>query len=169
MLLTDEEKRKQEKIINIFKCFEKDTLEEDFNTLEKELKKATYLSCDLKEILGYLISLKKEKNYTYEKVGEVTTFLIQKYEEKKITKEELIRIIFHVPCYAGYILNRLKKDLNDEDFSLLYQESLMYEEDYFLPIYDLDYENYWIDREKDNQYLKKNYGLSLVKSDKNVS
>lgn len=169
MLIADEEIKKKEKILDMLKRFEKDETEEDFEDLEKELTKSPYLTNDLKNVLNYLIELKKRKEYTFSKAEEVTHFLLQKYEEKTLTKDELIHLVFHVPCYAGHILNLLKKDFDDEDFSLLYQESLNYEEDYFLPIYDLDNENFWIDRETDVAYLKKNYGLTLVKSDKNVS
>ena len=169
MLLSDEEKLKQEKIINIFKRFEQKNTKEELSRFGEELSKNEYLSPDLKELLQYLISFKLKGDYSEQTVQELTEFLIAKYKEKILTKSELIRLLFHLPCYIGLILNQIKEDLNEQDYSDLYQESIDFEEDYLIPIYDLNYENLCIDAKIDQEYLYKNYSLKRSKSDKNVS
>lgn len=51
MLLSDEEKIEQEKIINIFKKFEQKKTKEELNDFSEELSQKEYLSQDLKELL----------------------------------------------------------------------------------------------------------------------
>ena len=149
MFLSDEEKLKQEKIINTFKRFEQKNTKEELSKFGEELSKNGYLSQDLKELLQYLVSFK--------------------IKEKILTKSELIRLLFHLPCYVGQVLNQIKGDLDEQDYSDLYQESIDFEEDYLIPIYDLSCGNLCINSKIDQEYLYKNYSLKRNKSDKNVS
>lgn len=169
MLLSDEEKIEQEKVINIFKKFEQKKTKEELNDFSEELSQKEYLSQDLKELLQYLVSFKLKEDYSEQTVQELTALLILKYKEKILTKNELIRLVFHLPCYIGQILNDIKDDLTEQDYSDLYHESLDFEEEYIVPIYDLNYENLSIDSKIDQEYLYKNYSLKRSKSDKNVS
>lgn len=169
MFLSDEEKLKQEKIINTFKRFEQKNTKEELSKFGEELSKNRYLSQDLKELLQYLVSFKIKEDYSEQKVQELTELLITKYKEKILTKSELIRLLFHLPCYVGQVLNQIKGDLDEQDYSDLYQESIDFEEDYLIPIYDLSCGNLCINSKIDQEYLYKNYSLKRNKSDKNVS
>ena len=65
--------------------------------------------------------------------------------------------------------NQIKEDLNEQDYDYLYEESIDYEEEYLISIYDLNYDNIPINKKIDQVYLSKNYTLKRHKSDKIVS
>ena len=82
MLLSDEEKIEQEKVINIFKKFEQKKTKEELNDFSEELSQKEYLSQDLKELLQYLVSFKLKEDYSEQTVQELTALLILKYKLK---------------------------------------------------------------------------------------
>lgn len=159
----------KEKNINVLKKFVSKNTKEELNAFYSELLKKEDLSPNLKELLLYLVTFKEQEDYSIQSIQDLTELLITKYKEKILSSHELICLIFHLPCYIGLILNQIKEDLNEQDYDYLYEESIDYEDEYLISIYDLNYDNIPINKKIDQVYLSKNYTLKRHKSDKIVS
>ena len=120
------------------------------------------------ELLLVMKTRKEIESMDPKEILEITKEILIAYQEKKISKKELIDEIFSVPCYIGKILNAIRLDLQEEDFWHLYSNCLDKEEEYLLPIYDLDASNQQITPAVVEEYLKKYSWLKLQKEKKNT-
>ena len=110
--------------------------------------------------LDTLIALKSTTLNIKIEPTKITEQLLNLYNNKKLSKETIFFLLFHLPCLFSEFLTSIYPSLTENDYYTLYRLCPVGKEEYLMEIFDLQI-NGVIKEKMDKQILITDYGRIL--------
>ena len=110
--------------------------------------------------LDTLIALKNTTLNIKIEPSKITEQLLNLYNDKKLSKETIFFLLFHLPCLFSEFLTSIYPSLTENDYYTLYRLCPVGKEEYLMEIFDLQI-NGIIKEKMDKQILITDYGRIL--------